>query len=203
MSTAEATLSGVITDSTSGEPLSGISVAIFNNSTNRKLTATTDSSGAYAIQSIPVGTYNVELEGDEYTVNDYDDVSLPAGSTELNFSMKKSGNVPGEEAGAGPASGSGTSKLRITGTVVSGGETETGMEGGTIVLLPTTNVSGATVNVTNADTGVLLGTTTSDSSGNFSVEVAVESIKITATKNGTQYATENVNEEAIGGDIIT
>ena len=170
-----------------------MSVAIFNDSTNQKLSAKTDSSGAYSIQSILVGTYNVEVEGDDYNANDLDDLSLPAGNTVKNFTMSKGGeSMPG----SGPA------KLQIKGTVVSGGSTETGMEGGTIVLQPTTNVSGATVTVKNMNTGAVLGTTTSDSNGNFSIEIPVVSNVVTATKDGTQYATDNLTEEAIGGDVI-
>lgn len=99
-------------------------------------------------------------------------------------------------------SNSESAKFRITGTVVSGGSTETGMEGGTIVLQPSTEVSGATITVTNMNTGAVLGTTTSDSKGNFSIEIAAVSNVVTAKKNGTVYATDNLTEEAIGGGVI-
>lgn len=188
MSTAEASLSGIVTDKSTGDPLSGISVAIFNNSTNKKSTGTTDSSGAYSIQSIPVGTYTVEVEGDDYNATNMDNLSLPAGNTVKNFTMSK-GN-------------SGSSKIQVTGTVYQGGETETGMEGGTVVLQPAENIAGATVKATNMNTGALLASTTSDSNGNFSLEFVLTSYILTATKNGVDYATINVKEEAVGGDAI-
>src|ERR1041384_2838996 len=137
MSTAEASMSGTVTDPSTGETLSGISVASFNRPKNQKLTGTNDSSGAYSIQSIPVGTYDVEVEGDDYNPTNVDDLSLPAGNTVKNFTMSKG------------SSSSGPTKFKITGTVVQGRETETGMEGGTIVLQAGGPISGATVTVTN------------------------------------------------------
>ena len=53
MSSAEASLFGIVSDSNTGDPISGLSVAIFNSSTNQKLSAKTDGSGAYSIQSDP------------------------------------------------------------------------------------------------------------------------------------------------------
>lgn len=196
MSTAEASMSGTVTDKTTGDPLSNISVAIFNNSTNQKLTGTTDSTGAYSIQSIPVGTYDVEVEGDDYGATDVNDLSLPAGNTVKNFTMSKGGSIPGV------STGSGSTKFLIKGTVVQGESTETGMEGGTIVLQPAENIAGATITVTNLNTGAVLGTTTSDSNGNFSIEVPAVSNQVIAKKNGTIYATDNLTEEAIGGGVI-
>ncbi|HEX7807894.1 MAG TPA: carboxypeptidase-like regulatory domain-containing protein, partial [Thermoanaerobaculia bacterium] len=95
-----------------------------------------------------------------------------------------------------------TTKFKITGTVVQGESTETGMEGGTIVLEKGGTISGATITVKNLDTGAVLGTTTSDSNGDFSIEVAAVSNSVIATKDGTTYATENLTEEAIGGGVI-
>jgi 5-hydroxyisourate hydrolase-like protein (transthyretin family) len=178
MSTAEASLSGVVTDSSTGDPLSGISVAIFNDSTNQKLSAKTDSSGAYSIQSIPVGTYNIEVEGDDYSPTDKDDVSLPAGNTEMDFKMSKSGSIPGMPTPV---------KFRITGTVVCEGLSETDA-GQTIVLKPTTTVSGVTVTAKNLNTGAVLGTTTSDSNGNFSIEIPLVSNEVVVPE---QYSIVN------------
>jgi len=97
---------------------------------------------------------------------------------------------------------SGTTKLQIKGTVVSPGSTETGLEGGTVVLVPSSKVSGATITVKNMNTGAVIGTTTSASDGTFSIEVANVSNVVTATKDGTVYATDNLTEEAIGGGVI-
>ena len=194
MSTAQASLSGTVTDKITGDPLSGISVAIFNDSTNQKLTAKTDSSGAYSIQSIPLGTYNIEVEGDDYSANDKDDVTLSAGNTTINFSMSK--------GGSGTGISSGPTKFKITGTVMTDGSSMT--DGGVTVWSdPSEPVSGATITVTNLNSGAVLGTTTSDSGGNFSIEVAAVSNKVIAKKDGVIYATNNLNEEAIGGDVIS
>jgi carboxypeptidase family protein len=95
-----------------------------------------------------------------------------------------------------------TTKFKISGTVVQGESTETGMEGGTIVLQKGTTISGATITVKNLNTGAVLGTTTSDSNGDFSIEVAAVSNSVTAKKNGTTYATDNLTEEALGPDVI-
>jgi len=196
MSTAEASLSGTVTAKSTGEPLSGISVAIFNNSTNKKYTGTTDSNGNYSITSIPVGTYDVEVEGDDYSPTNVDDLSVPAGNTVKNFTMSKgSSSEPGE-------SSSGPTKIKVTGTVEQGEETETGMEGGTIVLQKGGPVSGATVTAKNLNSGAVLAQTTSDNSGNFSLEFNLVSYELIAMKDGQQYATDNVNEESLSPGVI-
>jgi 5-hydroxyisourate hydrolase-like protein (transthyretin family) len=102
MSTAEASLSGTVTDSSTGDPISGASVAIFNDSTNQKLTATTDSSGAYSIESFPAGTYDIEVEAGDYNPGIASERSLQAGNTEIDFELKKinaNATVPGESGG--------------------------------------------------------------------------------------------------------
>src|ERR1043165_2732618 len=110
MSTAEASLSGTVTAKSTGDPLSGISVAIFNNSTNKKYTGTTDSSGNYSITSVPVGTYDVEVEGGDYSTTNVEDLSLPAGNTVKNFTMST--------GSSDPDGSSGSSKIKVTGTVM-------------------------------------------------------------------------------------
>jgi hypothetical protein len=80
---------------------------------------------------------------------------------------------------------------------VSGGSSESGMDGGTIVLQPNSTVFGATITVTNTNTGAVLGTTTSDSSGSFSLDVAVASNTVTAKKDGVTYATANLTEDSV------
>jgi hypothetical protein len=47
------------------------------------------------------------------------------------------------------------------------------------------------------DTGAVLGTTTSDSNGSFSIEVHTGSNSVIATKNGVTYATENLTEDIV------
>ncbi len=191
----EASLSGICTDSSTGNPLESVSITIFNLSTNHEYKTTSDSSGAYSIASVPVGTYNVEVEPpDGYEDKDMDDLSLLAGNTVVDFNLS-----PGENYDTDTSSG--PAKVRITGTVVSDGMTTTsnGVKDDTD---GSTTVAGATVTVTNTDTGAVLGTTTSDSNGNFSIEVPVENMTVTATKDGTQYATENVNEEAVDGSAV-
>ena len=96
MSAAEATLSGTVTNH-SGTPLSGASVAIFNNSTNKEWRATTDGSGAYSIQSIAAGSYDIEVEGDGASAT-ADDVSLPAGNIVMNFTLSKGSGIPGGDS---------------------------------------------------------------------------------------------------------
>jgi len=96
MSTTEASLSGVVTDSSSGEPINDAVVTIINNSNqDKQLSATTGSSGAYSIQSIPVGTYIIVVQAVDYSTSRENDVSLPAGNTELNFKLSEGGmNFP-------------------------------------------------------------------------------------------------------------
>ena len=55
------TLSGVITDSVTGIPISGVTVVIGSTST------TTDSNGAYSIAGIPIGSYAVTFTKAGYT----------------------------------------------------------------------------------------------------------------------------------------
>ena len=188
MATEEATLSGTVTAKSTGDPLSGISVAIFNDSTNQKLTGKTDSSGAYSIQSIPVGTYNVEVEGDDYAPTNLDDLSLPAGNTTRNFTMSKSSSIPGMES---------PTKLRITGTVVSA-EMSVTVDGETKVT--STTVAGATVTVTNVETGAVLGTTTSADDGTFSIEFPMVNSSISAEKGGESCGIVDMNEVGIAAD---
>lgn len=91
MSTAEANLSGTVTDSSTGDPISDVSIAIFSDSTNKKSTAKTDSSGAYSIESVAVGSYTIEVEGpNPYTkAVDKTGVELQAGDNVQNFTLKK------------------------------------------------------------------------------------------------------------------
>ena len=86
MSTAVASLSGVVTGTNSGNPISGASVSV-GSGTIKQASATTDSSGAYSIQSIPAGTYDVVVTAEGYN-SESTDLSLPSGSTQINFTLK-------------------------------------------------------------------------------------------------------------------
>jgi hypothetical protein len=59
--TAEATISGVITDATGGA-LPGVSVTATHGQTGQRHGATSNAEGVYALRSLPIGPYVIEAE---------------------------------------------------------------------------------------------------------------------------------------------
>ena len=77
------TLSGLLTDGTSGGILPGIDVLIMTNGANQK----TDSTGRYAFASISSGTYNVQYSAVSYVTQT---VSVTvAGNTTQNIVLQR------------------------------------------------------------------------------------------------------------------
>ena len=77
---SSATVTGVITDSKAGTPVSGATVTIGS------LSATSDASGSYSITSVPTGQANVSIAAAGYT--SYNGTAQVSGTTQtLNFSI--------------------------------------------------------------------------------------------------------------------
>ena len=105
------TISGTVTDSTSGLPVSGVLVNAFGSgptASSAVATATTSSSGTYTLSDVPPGTYYVDFEDhsgghqlqwydDEPSLGQADPVEVGAGITVpgVNASLVRGGSIAG------------------------------------------------------------------------------------------------------------
>lgn len=79
-----ATISGVVTDGTTGQPLAGATVTI-----DSVLTATTGSDGSYTVANVPIGPYTVIESADGFQQHQ-DQGSVAAGDKlQLNATLYK------------------------------------------------------------------------------------------------------------------
>jgi len=71
------TVSGVVKDSSTGDPIAGATVTVDG------MSATTNSSGGYMVSDVPVGTYNVTVSADGYQSSSQTDITVTAGETTI------------------------------------------------------------------------------------------------------------------------
>lgn len=146
--TTPGSITGHVTDSSTGAAISGATVSYSGGST------TTDSSGGYTLNNVPAGTYNVTAAQSGYTSQTSSVTVNTATASTLNFQLA-----------AVPTTGSGTLTGQVTnistggavsGTTVSysGGSTTTDSTGHYTF----TNVTAATYNVTATHSGYFVET---------------------------------------------
>lgn len=70
-------ITGVVTDSTTGQPLSAVSVAVAGT----RLGGLTNAEGRYTIERVPVGTHTLQTRRIGYSPRNIPDVSVTAGGT--------------------------------------------------------------------------------------------------------------------------
>ena len=76
------TISGIVTDSSTGDPISGATV------TADGMSAITNSSGHYTISDVPAGTYTVTVSADGYKSSSQTDITVVAeATTTVNFEL--------------------------------------------------------------------------------------------------------------------
>jgi hypothetical protein len=86
--TANGRISGVVSDN-SGAVVPGAKVTITNTSTELKWKAITDKSGYYMVTSLPVGTYNVEVEASGFRKSEQTGYDLPdVGRVTADFKLQ-------------------------------------------------------------------------------------------------------------------
>ncbi len=61
------TLSGVVRDSVTGQPVAGVSVAFLDGPNASKASVTTDGNGAFSVPATAFGTFSVKASKDDYT----------------------------------------------------------------------------------------------------------------------------------------
>ena len=144
-------LAGTVTKS-GGGAVAGATVAISGGSVATSVTVTTNSSGAYATNFIPVGTYTVTVSAAGFTTQSKTATVNTGQTTTVNFTLSSSG-------GTGTLSGTVvniSSNAPISGATVSfsGGSTTTNSSG----FYQFTNVAPGTYNVTAAHSGYFSAT---------------------------------------------
>ena len=86
------TITGVVHDSSGAHRNPGASVTIVNQSTNVKLTATTNEAGEYTVPSLQPGTYNVKVTKQGFRTSEESGLTLDAAQTvRADISRSRSG----------------------------------------------------------------------------------------------------------------
>jgi len=80
VTTTTGTISGTITDATTGDQVEGATVMAIGL-TGAPITATTDSDGAYTISDVPAGTYTIAVSADGYEDAFQPSITVTAGET--------------------------------------------------------------------------------------------------------------------------
>ncbi len=97
-------LTGTVIDS-SGSRIQGVQIVVLDGSTNLRRTTTTSSEGAYYFPKLPVGTYTVTFDRQEYQSLRFDNVVQKLGGTRiLNATLKVAGPEQHVEVLASPQS---------------------------------------------------------------------------------------------------
>lgn len=81
------TIRGIVTDASGGR-LPNAKVVVKNTQTGSIVNATTDTAGTYTAPSIPIGTYQVQVQSGGFKTSETNDVVLSVGETkEINVSL--------------------------------------------------------------------------------------------------------------------
>jgi len=95
-------LTGTVTDG-SGRPIPGVRIVATDSATDLKRTATTSPDGAFYFPKLPVGTYTVTFDHQEFQSLRFDEVVQKLGATRtLNVTLKIAGPTEQVEVSATP-----------------------------------------------------------------------------------------------------
>jgi uncharacterized surface anchored protein len=121
---AAGTISGVVTDAASGQPIVGVPVVVSDSAGRAVTGGCTTSGGAYSIDGLAAGTYTVSFEGQlsncgqtlHYGEQSIEDVHVSAGATTSGVDAKLLASSQGEITGAvtDAASGAALSGVAVT-----------------------------------------------------------------------------------------
>jgi photosystem II stability/assembly factor-like uncharacterized protein len=193
-------LAGTVTNS-SGSAISGATVMISGGSVPTSVTLTTSSTGAYATNFIPVGTYTITVSATGFTTQSKTATVNTGQTTTVNFTLS---------AGGGTGTLSGTvvnisNNAAISGATVSfsGGSTTTNSSG----FYQFTNVAAGTYNVTASHTGYFSSTQTATVSGGatttLNFKLATGGKLAGTVKNSSGAAISGATVKISGGSIAT
>ena len=175
-----ATIAGTVTDAGSTAPLANTPVAVHNASGTAVRSATTNSSGQYAVSGLATGTYYVRSVTTQNYVNEiYADISCPSCTTTTTSSI----TVPSGATGV-PVTAGGPTAAGIDFGLAPGG-TITGTVTSAATTVP---LAGVGVSIYTAS-GILAGAATTNSSGVYTK---------TALSPGTYYARASSSGSYVG-----
>src|SRR5579864_1070651 len=193
-------LAGTVTDS-SGAAVAGATVSISGGSVPTSVTLTTSSTGAYATNFIPVGTYTITVSATGFTTQSKNATVNTGQTTTVNFTLS---------AGGGTGTLSGTvvnisNNTAISGATVSfsGGSTTTNSSG----FYQFTNVAAGTYSVTASHSGYFSSTHTTTVSGGatttLNFKLATGGKLAGTVKNSSGAAISGATVKISGGSIAT
>lgn len=193
-------LAGTVTNS-SGAAVSGATVSISGGSVATSVTLTTSSTGAYATNFIPVGTYTITVSATGFTTQSKTATVNTGQTTTVNFTLS---------AGGGTGTLSGTvvnisNNAAISGATVSfsGGSTTTNSSG----FYQFTNVAAGTYNVTASHTGFFSvthsATVSSGATTTLNFKLATGGKLAGTVKNSSGAAISGATVKISGGSITT
>jgi hypothetical protein len=193
-------LAGTVTNS-SGAAISGATVAISGGSVPTSFTLTTSSTGVYATNFVPVGTYTITVSATGFTTQSKTATVNTGQTTTVNFTLS---------AGGGTGTLSGTvvnisNNAAISGATVSfsGGSTTTNASG----FYQFTNVAAGTYNVTASHTGFFSVTHPATVSGGatttLNFKLATGGKLAGTVKNSSGAAISGATVKISGGSVPT
>jgi hypothetical protein len=193
-------LAGTVTNS-SGTAISGATVVISGGSVPTSVTLTTSSTGAYATNFVPVGTYTITVSATGFTTQSKTATVNTGQTTTVNFTLS---------SGAGNGTLSGTvvnisTNAAISGATVSfsGGSTTTNSSG----FYQFTNVAAGTYHVTASHTGYFSSTQTASVSAGatttLNFKLATGGKLAGTVKNSSGAAISGATVKISGGSIPT
>jgi photosystem II stability/assembly factor-like uncharacterized protein len=193
-------LAGTVKNS-SGAAISGATVKISGGSIATSVTLTTSSTGAYATNFVPVGTYTITVSATGFTTQSKTATVNTGQTTTVNFTLS---------AGGGTGTLSGTvvnisTNAAISGATVSfsGGSTTTNSSG----FYQFTNVAAGTYNVTASHTGYFSvthsATVNSGATTTLNFKLATGGKLAGTVKNSSGAAISGAAVKISGGSIAT
>jgi photosystem II stability/assembly factor-like uncharacterized protein len=193
-------LAGTVKNS-SGAAVSGATINISGGSVATTVTLTTSSTGAYATNFIPVGTYTITVSATGFTTQSKTATVNTGQTTTVNFTLS---------AGGGTGTLSGTvvnisTNAAISGATVSfsGGSTTTNSSG----FYQFTNVAAGTYNVTASHTGFFSSTqsatVTAGATTTLNFKLATGGKLAGTVKNSSGAAISGATVKISGGSVAT
>jgi photosystem II stability/assembly factor-like uncharacterized protein len=193
-------LAGTVTNS-SGAGVSGATVSISGGSVPTSVTLTTSSTGAYATNFIPVGSYTITVSATGFATQSKTATVNTGQTTTVNFTLSASG-------GTGTLSGTVvniSNNAAISGATVSfsGGSTTTNSSG----FYQFTNVAAGTYNVTASHTGFFSSTQSATVAGGatttLNFKLATGGKLAGTVKNASGAAISGATVKISGGSVPT